>query len=67
MHRTKLRGQLRKLRAALEAKDKPTAQALLRPTLAMLDHMVHKGILQSNAAARHKSRLTRGVTALSAS
>lgn len=66
-HRTRLRGQIRKLRAALDAKDKATAQNLLPPTLALVDHMVHKGILHRNTAARYKSRLTRGLNALSAS
>lgn len=64
-HRTKLRHQVRKLRQALEVKDKAAAQALLVPTLALIDHMIHKGILHRNAAARYKSRLTRRFNALS--
>ena len=57
-HRTKLRHQIRKFRLALDAKDKGTAQALLAPTLALIDHSIHKGILHRNTAARYKSRLT---------
>lgn len=57
-HTTKLRHQVRKLRIALESKDKAAAQELLRPTLALLDHSVTKGILHANTAARTKSRLT---------
>lgn len=64
-HRTRLRHQLRQLRAALEAKDKAAAQALLKPTLALLDHSTHKGILHPNTAARYKSRLTVSFNALS--
>jgi small subunit ribosomal protein S20 len=64
-HTTKLRHQMRSLRAALDAKDKASAQALLRPTLALIDHSVHKGILHSNAAARYKSRLSLRFNALS--
>lgn len=64
-HRTRLRHQLRRLRAAIEAKDKAAAQALLRPTLALIDHSTHKGILHPNTAARHKSRLTLRFNALS--
>ncbi len=57
-HRTRLRHQIRKLRVALDAKDKAAAQALLRPTLALIDHSIHQGILHPNTAARYKSRLT---------
>jgi len=57
-HTTKLRHQIRKLRAALQVKDKAAAEALLKPTLALIDHSIHKGILHSNTAARYKSRLT---------
>ena len=58
-HRSKLRHQIRKLRVALDSKDKPSAQALLAPTLALIDHSTHKGILHPNTAARYKSRLSR--------
>lgn len=58
MHRSRLRHQLRQLRAAIQAKDKAAAQALLKPTLALIDHSRHKGILHPNTAARYKSRLT---------
>ena len=64
MHRTALRHQVRKLRQAIEAKDKAAGQALLRPTLALIDHAVHKGILHPNTAARYKSRLTLHTQAL---
>ena len=57
-HTTKLRHQIRKLRVALDSKDKATAQALLQPTLALLDQSVSKGVLHANTAARTKSRLT---------
>jgi small subunit ribosomal protein S20 len=59
MHRSKLRHQIRKLRTALDSKDKSAAQALLATTLSLLDHSIHKGILHANTAARHKSRLIR--------
>jgi small subunit ribosomal protein S20 len=63
-HRTRLRHQLRKLRMALEQKDKAAAESLLKPTLALIDHSRHKGVLHANAAARYKSRLTRSVAAV---
>ena len=58
-HRSKLRHQIRKLRVALDSKDKSSAQALLAPTLALIDHSTHKGVLHPNTAARYKSRLSR--------
>lgn len=64
MHTTRLRHQMRKLRAALDSKDKAAAHALLKPTLALIDHSIRKGILHRNTAARHKSRLTRRFNAL---
>jgi small subunit ribosomal protein S20 len=59
MHRSKLRHQIRKLRTALDSKDKSAAQALLAPTLSLIDHSIHKGILHANAAGRYKARLSR--------
>jgi small subunit ribosomal protein S20 len=64
VHTTRLRHQIRKLRAALKARDKAAAQAALKPTVALIDHSVHKGILHPNTAARYKSRLTLAFNAL---
>ena len=61
---SRLRNQIRKFRAALKAKDKAAALALLTPTLTLIDHSVHKGILHANTAARYKSRLTVAFNAL---
>jgi small subunit ribosomal protein S20 len=63
-HTTRLRHQIRKLRSAVASKDKTAAQSLLKPTLALIDHSIHKGLLHANAAARHKSRLTIKVNSL---
>jgi len=57
-HRTRLRHQIRELRAAIAGKDKTAAQALLKPTFSLIDHSTHKGILHPNTAARYKSRLS---------
>ncbi len=65
MHLTRLRHAIRKLRGALEAKDKTAARLLLAPTLALIDHSTHKAILHPNTAARYKSRLTLKFNALS--
>ena len=64
MHTTRLRHQMRKLRTALDSKDKAAAQATLKATLALIDHSVRKGILHRNTAARYKSRLTHRFNAL---
>ena len=62
--RSRLRSQLRKLRALLVEKDAAGARRELTRTLSILDRSVTKGILHRNTAARHKSRLTRQVNAL---
>ena len=63
-HTSRLRHQMRKLRVAIDSKNKSAAQDLLKPTLALIDHSIHKGVLHRNAAARYKSRLTLRVNAL---
>jgi small subunit ribosomal protein S20 len=57
-HRSRLRNQVRRLRAALDSNDKAAAESLLKPTFALIDHSIHKGILHRNTAARYKSRLS---------
>ncbi len=61
---SKLRTQIKKLRAALTAHDKSGSTDLLNPTISLIDKAVNKGILHKNTAARHKSRLTRHVSEL---
>jgi small subunit ribosomal protein S20 len=56
-HRSRLRNQMRRLRAAIDSKDKSTAESLLKPTFALIDRSIRKGILHRNTAARYKSRL----------
>lgn len=63
-HTTRLRHQIRKFRAALKAKDKAAAEALLKPTLALIDRSIQKGVLHRNTAAAYKSRLTLAFNAL---
>lgn len=54
-----LRTELKSFRAALEQTDKKAASEQLGRLYEVIDRAVHKGILHRNAAARHKSRLTR--------
>ena len=62
--RSKLRTQVKKLRAALGTSDKAASTELLNPTVSLIDKMVNKGIIHRNTAARYKSRLTKHVTEL---
>ena len=64
IRRGRLRSQIKKLRLLLAKKDKGAAQRELGRTLALLDKSIGTGIIHRNAAARHKSRLTRQVNAL---
>ena len=65
-NRAKLRTSIKKLRSALEGDDAKASGSLLPITVSELDKAVKKGALHRNAAARHKSRLTRRVTQASA-
>lgn len=65
-NRTRLRTQIRKLRAALATGNAQEAQALLPEIISVIDKSVQKGILHRNAAARHKARLTMRVNGLTA-
>lgn len=59
-----LRSQIKKLRLLLAKKDAGGARRELARTLSLIDKSIGTGIIHRNAAARHKSRLTRQVNAL---
>jgi len=61
---SRLRTAIKKLRTAITAKDKKSAEALLRPTLAQIDRAIQKGVLHRDGADRDKSSLTRGCNAI---
>lgn len=63
-NRSKLRTQIKDLRAAIADHDKKDSNELLGPTISLIDKAVNKGIIHRNTAARHKSRLTRHVSEL---
>lgn len=63
-NKSRLRTQIKKLRAALASGNKQLSQELLTPTISTIDKAVNKGILHRNTAARYKSRLTSHVNAL---
>jgi small subunit ribosomal protein S20 len=56
-YRSRLRGALKDIRAALDGKDLTAAKAALKETVSLVDKMASKGIIHRNAAGRYKSRL----------
>jgi small subunit ribosomal protein S20 len=64
-NRSKLRTQIKKLRAAVAASDKSLSGELLNPTVSVIDKAVNKGLIHKNTAARYKSRLTKHVAEVS--
>jgi small subunit ribosomal protein S20 len=65
-NRSRLRTEIKKLRAAIEEGNSDEAQALLPRTVSLIDKSIQKGVLHANAAGRYKSRLTASVTKMSA-
>lgn len=63
-NRSRLRTEIKRLRAFLSEGDKQGSQTQLQPTISLIDKMVNKGILHKNTAARYKSRLTKHVNEL---
>jgi small subunit ribosomal protein S20 len=63
-NRTRLRTQIKKLRAALAAGSIHDSRALLSETVSIIDKSVQKGIMHRNTAARHKARLTMHINKL---
>jgi small subunit ribosomal protein S20 len=55
--RTRLRGALRDIRAAIDSGDPQSVKDALRATISMVDKMAAKGLIHRNTAGRYKSRL----------
>jgi small subunit ribosomal protein S20 len=60
-HRSTLRTQIKIYRTALESGDTDTARGMLSETLSMVDRSARHGAIESNAADRTKSRLTKAL------
>jgi small subunit ribosomal protein S20 len=56
--RSRLRGALKNVRAAIDGNDLTAAKHALRETISLIDRMAGKGVIHRNAAARYKSRLS---------
>ena len=64
--RTRLRGALRTMRAALDEGDAAQLKDALRDTVSLVDKMAAKKVIHRNAAGRYKSRLAARVSKKSA-
>ena len=64
--RSMARTYVKKVYAAIEAKDVATATEAFKAMTPVLDRMAQKGVLHKNKAARHKSRLAKHIKELSA-
>jgi small subunit ribosomal protein S20 len=64
--RTRLRGALRDIRAAIDAGTPDEVKEALRQTISLVDKMAGKGLIHRNTAGRYKSRLAARVTRKSA-
>jgi small subunit ribosomal protein S20 len=56
--RSRLRGALKAIRAAIDGNDLTAAKNALKQTISLIDKMASKGVIHRNAAGRYKSRLT---------
>ena len=62
--RTRVRRQMRLMRAALAEGDAKKVEELLPGTLSVIDIGWRKGVFHRNSAARYKSRMTRQANAV---
>jgi small subunit ribosomal protein S20 len=64
--RSKARSAVRKVVEAINAGKKAEAAAALKAASPVIDAMARKGIIHRNKAARHKSRLSAQIKAMTA-
>ena len=64
--RTRLRGALRDIRAAVDEGTSDKVKEAVRQTVSLVDKMAAKGLIHRNTAGRYKSRLAARVTRQSA-
>lgn len=62
--RSTLRTAIKKVRKAIDAGDKAAAQAEFRTSMSVIDSIADKKIVHKNKAARHKSRLSGAIKAM---
>lgn len=64
--RSMVRTYIKKVVAAIEAKDAEAAKTAYAEAVPVIDRIADKGIIHKNKAARHKSRLNAQIKALAA-
>lgn len=62
--RSRMRTEVKRVLAAIEAGNKDDAASALQVAIPVLDQSVTKGIIHKNKAARHKSRLNAHIKAM---
>lgn len=62
--RSELRTAIKRVKKAIDAGDKVAAQAVFRASIPTLDSIADKRIIHKNKGARHKSRLSASIKAL---
>jgi small subunit ribosomal protein S20 len=65
-YRSRMRNQIKQIRAAIDAGDAEKAQALLPETVSIIQHVAQKGIIHKRNAARRVSRLATAVNKIGA-
>jgi len=63
--RSRLRTAIKQLRKIIDSGDKNGAQESYSKAVSTIDSIANKGIIHKNKAARHKSRLSAAIKALS--
>lgn len=63
-YRSRMRNQIKAVRAAVESGDATTAQTELRNATSTIHRLAGKGIIHRNQAARRISRLNKAVRAI---
>lgn len=64
--RSMIRTYLKRVNAAIEAKDYDNATEAYNKAVPVIDRLADKGIIHKNKASRHKSRLNKAIKALKA-
>ncbi len=62
--RSMMRTYIKRVRQAIDAGDKETAQTAYRKATSVIDRVADKNIIHKNKAARHKSRLAAAIKAI---
>ena len=62
--RSRVRTTIKRVLAAIEAGDKNAAETAYKDAVPAIDRSVSKGLMHSNKAARHKSRLNKHVRSM---